>query len=61
MMVEAKRARKAETPKQTSFNLRLRAPHFYPDRRREKAVLEGGVHANRRRVSLRQHHLRGGD
>jgi hypothetical protein len=32
MMVEAKRARKAETPTQTSFNLRLRAPHFYPDR-----------------------------
>jgi hypothetical protein len=33
-MVEAKRAHTAETPKQTSFNLRLRAPHFYPDRRR---------------------------
>jgi hypothetical protein len=32
MMVEARRARKAETPTQTSFNLRLRAPHFYPDR-----------------------------
>ena len=31
MMVEAKRAHKAETPTQTSFNLRLRAPHFYPD------------------------------
>jgi hypothetical protein len=31
MMVKAKRARKAETLKQTSFYLRLRAPHFYPD------------------------------
>jgi hypothetical protein len=30
-MVEAIRAHKAETPKQTSFNLRLRALHFYPD------------------------------
>jgi hypothetical protein len=30
-MVEAKRAHKAETPKQPSLCLRLRAPHFYPD------------------------------
>jgi hypothetical protein len=31
-MVEAKRARTVETPKQPSFNLTLRASHFYPDR-----------------------------
>jgi hypothetical protein len=31
-MVEAKRAHKAETPKQPSLCLRLRAPHFYPNR-----------------------------
>jgi hypothetical protein len=31
-MVKAKRARTVETPKQPSFNLRLRAPYFYPDR-----------------------------
>jgi len=30
-MEKAKRARKAETPKQTSLRLRLRAPHLYPD------------------------------
>jgi hypothetical protein len=30
-MVEAKRARKAETPKQPSRHLRSRAPYFYPD------------------------------
>ena len=30
-MVGAKRARKAETPKQPSLCLRLRAPQFYPD------------------------------
>jgi hypothetical protein len=31
-MVEAKRAHTAETPKQPSFNLKLRASYFYPDR-----------------------------
>jgi hypothetical protein len=31
-MEEAKRARKAETPKQPSLCLRLRAPYLYPDR-----------------------------
>jgi len=31
-MVRAKRARTAETPKQTSSDLRLRASYFYPDR-----------------------------
>ena len=31
-MEKAKRARKAETPKQTSLRLRLCAPYFYPDR-----------------------------
>ncbi len=30
-MAKAKRARIAETPKQPSLCLRLRAPHFYPD------------------------------
>ena len=32
-MEQAKRARKAETPKQPSLFLRLRAPYFYPDQR----------------------------
>jgi hypothetical protein len=31
-MEKAKRARTAETPKQPSLCLRLRAPYFYPDR-----------------------------
>src|SRR3984893_12223108 len=31
-MVKATRARTAETPKQPSLCLRLRAPYFYPDR-----------------------------
>jgi hypothetical protein len=31
-MEEAKRARKAETPKQPSLRLRLRAPYLYPNR-----------------------------
>jgi hypothetical protein len=30
-MEKAKRARKAETLKQTSLRLRLRAPYLYPD------------------------------
>jgi hypothetical protein len=30
-MEKAKRARTAETPKQPSLRLRLRAPYFYPD------------------------------
>jgi len=30
-MVQAKRARTAETPKLPSLCLRLRAPYFYPD------------------------------
>ena len=29
-MARAKRARKAETPKQPSLSLMLRAPYFYP-------------------------------
>jgi len=33
-MAKAKRARKAETPKQPSPCLRLRAPYLYPDRLR---------------------------
>ncbi len=31
-MDKAKRARTAETPKQPSLGLKLRAPYFYPDR-----------------------------
>ena len=31
IMEEAKRARKAETPKQPSRHLRSSAPYFYPD------------------------------
>jgi hypothetical protein len=31
-MEKAKRARKAETPKQPSLGLKLRAPYLYPDR-----------------------------
>jgi hypothetical protein len=31
-MDKAKRARTAETPKQPSLGLMLRAPYFYPDR-----------------------------
>jgi len=31
-MEKAKRARKAETPRQPSLCLRLRAPYLYPDR-----------------------------
>jgi hypothetical protein len=31
--VGAKRARTAETPKLPSYDLRLRAPYFYPDHR----------------------------
>jgi hypothetical protein len=30
-MEKAKRARKAETPKQPSLRLKLRAPYLYPD------------------------------
>ena len=38
-MEKAKRARKAETPKQTSLRLRLRAPHLYPDRPSTRAQI----------------------
>jgi len=31
-MEKAKRARKAETPKQPSLHLRISAPQFYPDK-----------------------------
>jgi len=33
-MDKAKRARTAETPKQPSLGLKLRAPYLYPDLRR---------------------------
>jgi hypothetical protein len=40
--VKAIRAHNAETPKQTSLHLRLRALHFYPDGAADKAAdLEG--------------------
>jgi hypothetical protein len=38
-MVGAKRARKAETPKQPSLCLRLRASYFYPTR----AIFQQGL------------------
>ena len=34
-MDKANRARTAETPKQPSLGLKLRAPYFYPDLRSE--------------------------
>ncbi len=37
--VEAIRAHNAETPKQTSLHLRLRALHFYPDRLTRRNLL----------------------
>jgi hypothetical protein len=37
-MVKAKRAHKAETLKQPSLYLRLRAPYFYPDIRMHGSV-----------------------
>jgi hypothetical protein len=37
-MEKAKRARKAETLKQTSLRLRLRAPYLYPDGAASKAA-----------------------
>ncbi len=43
-MVEAKRARPAETPIQPSFCLRLRAPHFYPTN--QAANREDKLHPN---------------
>jgi hypothetical protein len=55
-MEKAKRARKAETPKQPSLCLRLRAPYLYPDqlghsclrrsisiRRRAGPMIYGGI------------------
>jgi hypothetical protein len=43
-MDKAKRARKAETPRQPSLGLRLRAPYLYPDR---------AAAGNRRRLRFR--------
>jgi hypothetical protein len=39
-MEKAKRAQKAETPKQPSLHLRLSAPHFYPDHPLRHALIE---------------------
>jgi hypothetical protein len=62
-METAKRARKAETPKQPSPYLRLRAPYLYPDRpgkgneppRRESSLglMEVTTWAKRRQSSAR--------
>jgi hypothetical protein len=40
-MEQAKRARKAETPKQPSLRLRLRAPYLYPNRRTDNHLARG--------------------
>jgi hypothetical protein len=40
-MEKAKRARKAETPKQPSPSLRLRAPYLYPDPTAIKDFISG--------------------
>jgi len=42
-MVWSKRARTAETPKQPSSDLRLRAPYFYPDQALAPLSLAGSV------------------
>ena len=42
-MVWSKRARPAETPKQPSLDLPLRAPYFYPDGAADKAAKSGEV------------------
>jgi hypothetical protein len=39
-MEEAKRAQKAETPKQPSRHLRSSAPQFYPDGAADKAAIQ---------------------
>src|SRR2546428_1834252 len=46
-METARRARKAETPKQTSCHLTLRAPHFYPDHFVQTAAWRNGVRRRR--------------
>jgi hypothetical protein len=46
-MEKAKRARKAETPKQPSLSLRLRAPYLYPDQSGPRA---------RRRIAMHHSH-----
>ena len=44
-MEEAKRARKAETPKRPSRHLRSSAPYFYPDHAPEvEYISKGKVH-----------------
>ena len=50
-MVEAKRARKAETPTQPSSGLRMRAPEIYPDRlrRRSRVILKPAAAGQSRR------------
>jgi hypothetical protein len=43
-MEKAKRARKAETPKQPSLSLKLRAPYLYPDPARRSATSVAQTH-----------------
>jgi hypothetical protein len=43
-MEKAKRARKAETPRQPSLRLRLRAPYLYPDP--TATLLSAGAHCD---------------
>ncbi len=62
-MVKAKRARKAETLKQPSLCLRLRAPYFYPDHTVPK---EASDESKRRRreyggMAVGLGHIRGTD
>jgi hypothetical protein len=49
-MVEAKRARTAETPKLPSYDLRLRAPYFYPNGAAGKAANLVGCESPRRQL-----------
>jgi hypothetical protein len=48
--VGAKRARTAETPKLPSYDLRLRAPYFYPDGAAGKAANLVGCESPRRQL-----------
>jgi hypothetical protein len=51
-MERAKRARKAETPKQPSLCLRLRAPYLYPDPGERSSRKHG---ARQKRTNAGQH------
>jgi hypothetical protein len=49
-MVWSKRARPAETPKQPSLDLPLRAPYFYPDGAADKAASLARWKSSRRQL-----------